>query len=108
MFSISIAHVHIHLPISPVSLYLHLLVLLQALIWLTILAQSLAAEMSSTLGRIAASGAGVTGAACRATLLAGLDWVDLTVGELGLLNALVGLAVLAQTVVLWKWLVNVR
>jgi hypothetical protein len=39
-----------------------------------------------------------------AALLAGLDGVNLAVGELALLNALVGLAVLAETVVLCDWL----
>jgi hypothetical protein len=36
-----------------------------------------------------------------ASLLAGLSWVDLAVGKLGLLRALVGLSILAETGVFW-------
>ena len=83
-----------------------LLVLLQALIRLTILAEAITTQAGSTLWVLAvATGAG-TAATAGTTLLAGLDWVDLAVGELGLLDALVGLAVLAETVVLCAGLVK--
>ncbi len=77
------------------------LVLLQALIRLSVLAESITTKAAGALGVLAATAAGVgrsvTGLAA---LLASLMGVDLAVGELAGADALVGLAVLAETVVL--------
>lgn len=53
--------------------------------------------MGSALGSIAAAGGSSTSLAA---FFAGLVWVDLAVGKLTGADALVGLAVLAETVVL--------
>jgi hypothetical protein len=75
------------------------LVLLQSLIRLAVLTKSVAAKVRGSLRRVTASGAGSAASAAVAALLARLDGVDFAVREFGLLDALVGLAVLAETVV---------
>lgn len=78
----------------------NLLVLLQSLIRLTVLAQPITTLVSGTL--VVADGLAAGGATLLAALLSCFDWVDLAVSEGVLLHALVGLAVLAETVVLCR------
>jgi hypothetical protein len=49
-----------------------------------------------------------SGAASLASLLASLMWVDFSLGKLAGVDALVGLTVLAETVVLWEGLVGMQ
>lgn len=81
------------------SLRNSLIVLLQTLVWLPILAKTITAEVGGSLGVLTTTGAAVGAARRLATLLAGLVGVNLAVGEAVLLDTLVGLAILAETVV---------
>jgi hypothetical protein len=94
---------------TPPSAVIDLLVLLQSLIRLAVLAKAVAALVGSALGSIAAAG-GTAAAGGSSTglaaFLACLVWVDLAVGELAGADALVGLAVLAETVVLCMYVVR--
>ena len=94
----SLSHVELRNDIS----FVHdqsLLVLLEPLVWLSILAKTVTSQVG--LAGVVARAAGRTSSGVGlATLFAGLNRVDFAVGKLSLLRALVDFTILAEVAVL--------
>lgn len=86
---------------SDITVFRHGLIALDTAIWLSILGQAIVLSWLVVTAGAATTGLATGTAACLSTLLSGLMGVDFAVGELAGSNTLVGLSVLAETVVLW-------